>query len=352
MRPEIVRTMRELLAAQVSVVPIRPDGSKAPLVAWHRYQRMRATAAEFAEWVRQLRGTDAGVAIVAGKASGNAEDLDFDDASLVDPWEAMVEQVEPGLVRRLVAVQTPRPGMSFWYRCTSIQGNQKLAQGLNVDGKPKTLIETRGLGGYALIPPSPPACHELHKPYVLIRGDLTQIPEITPDERDILLNCGRTFSTYVNPAKVVSGYKVRPAVPVTPGDRPGDIFADAVGWAELLEHHGWTLAGSHGDLLLWRRPGKQKGWSATTGVGHHGEDLLYVFSTNAAPFEADTCYTRFGAYAVLEHGGDFHKAAALLAVKGYRRPRLREHLPPLVDPWLGPKWKVHGIPGTKVVNHA
>jgi hypothetical protein len=345
MRPEVVRCMRELLAAEVSVVPIKPDGSKAPLVPWHAYQRQRATMAELADWVRQFRGIDAGLALVCGRASGNVEVLDFDTLAWIQEWEAMVEDLCPGLLARLVMVQTPRPGRHVLYRCPVIAGNQKLAQVLGPDGKATTLIETRGLGGYAIIPPSPPACHPLHQPYGMVQGDLTQIQKISFNEREVLLNCGRTFNSYINPAKVVTGYTVKATMAAPAGDRPGDIFAAAVSWAELLEHHGWTLAGARGDLLFWRRPGKSGGHSATSGLGD--TDLLYVFSTNAHPFEADTCYSRFAAYAVLEHGGDFHKAAALLAIKGYRRPRPREHLPPLVDPWLGPKWKVHGIPGTK-----
>jgi Bifunctional DNA primase/polymerase, N-terminal len=318
MRPDVIRAMRELLAARVSVVPIRPDGSKAALVAWRQYQLKRATDMEFADWVTHLKGTDAGLAIVAGKASGNAEDIDFDDAALADPWAAMVEQIEPGLVGRLVAVRTPRPGMSFWYRCPAVQGNQKLAQALDTDGKPKTLIETRGLGGYAIIPPSPPACHPLHKPYVLVRGDLTKIPEITPDERDILLNAARTFNTYVNPVRIVASPPPRPTD--LPGDRPGDLFAASVSWHALLEPHGWVCVGGHNGYLLWRRPGKARGWSATSGLGD--TDLLYVFSTNAAPFEADMLYSKFGAYSVLAHGGDFSAAARALAILGYRRSRL------------------------------
>jgi putative DNA primase/helicase len=345
MRPEIVRAIRELLTAGVSCVPIKPDGSKAPLVPWHGYQRQRATLAELSGWITRFRGVDAGLAIVTGRASSNVEVLDFDTLALIPEWEAMVEDLCPGLLARLVIVLTPRPGRHVYYRSAVIEGNQKLAQALDTDGKPTTLIETRGLGGYAIIPPSPPACHPQNTPYVLLQGDLAQIPEITPEAREVLLNCGRTFSSYINPAKVVSGYTVKATMATPAGDRPGDIFAAAVSWAELLEHHGWRLAGSRGELLFWCRPGKSKGHSATTGLGQ--TDLLHVFSTNAHPFEADTCYTRFAAYAVLEHGGDFHKAAALLAIKGYRRPRPREHLPPLVDPWLGPKWKVHGIPGTK-----
>jgi Bifunctional DNA primase/polymerase, N-terminal len=321
MRAEVVHAMQELLAAGVSVCPVRPDGSKAALISWHAYQIKRATDSELSCWVSQFRGIDAGLAIVAGRASGNAEAIDIDDIALVEPWEAMIEQIIPGLVERLVAVRTPRPGMSLWYRCSAITGNQKLAQALDGNGKPKTLIETRGLGGYALIPPSPPACHPLQQPYVLLRGDLANIPTVTPDERGALLNSARTFNTYINPAKVVarSRFRVTPVQPV--GDRPGDIFATLVSWAELLESHGWRLAGSRGELTFWCRPGKFTGHSATTGLGHHGEDLLYVFSTNAAPFEAGTSYSKFGALALLDYHGDFREAARSLA----SHPRFSPH---------------------------
>ena len=64
----------------------------------------------------------------------------------------------------------------------------------------------------------------------------------------------------------------------------------------------------------WRRPGKDIGISATTNFG--GADLLYVFSSSTE-FEAEKSYNRFGAYAVLNHGGDFHAAARALAQQGY-----------------------------------
>jgi putative DNA primase/helicase len=320
MRPAVVRRMRELLAAGLSIVPIKPDGSKAPLVSWHPYQRQRPTLAELSAWVGRFRQIDAGLAIVCGRASGNVEVLDFDTLGLGPDWEAMVEDLCPGLLSRLVTVQTPRPGQHIYYRCSVIQGNQKLAQVLGLDGKPQTLIETRGLGGYAIIPPTPPASHPLNKPYQLIQGDLTQIPEITADERDLLLNCARSFHTYVNPTRIVSGYRVHAAPPAGASARPGDLFAQAVSWNDLLEPRGWTCVGAHGARRLWKRPGKAKGWSATSGLGDH--DLLYVFSTNASPFEADMLYSKFGAYCILAHGGDFAAAARVLALLGYRRSRL------------------------------
>jgi hypothetical protein len=106
-----------------------------------------------------------------------------------------------------------------------------------------------------------------------------------------------------------------------PGDRPGDLFAASVSWHDILEPYGWKYVGGRHGHLLWRRPGKPRGWSATSGLGD--TDLLYVFSTNAPPFEADMLYSKFGAYCVLEHKGDFTAAARALAILGYRRSRLR-----------------------------
>ena len=70
-----------------------------------------------------------------------------------------------------------------------------------------------------------------------------------------------------------------------------------------------------GEVTYWRRPDKTKGVSATTGYG--GTNLLYIFTSSAPPFEPDTAYSPFGAYALLEHDGDFQRAAKVLHNRGY-----------------------------------
>src|SRR5262249_51854467 len=96
--------------------------------------------------------------------------------------------------------------------------------------------------------------------------------------------------------------------------KPGDDF-DRRGpdWAELLTPHGWTVAGDFGQGGCYlKRPGKtEPGHSATAGVcqGGHGEPLLYVFSSNAQPFEPNQAYGKFRAVVVLKYNGDFKEAA-------------------------------------------
>ncbi len=81
-----------------------------------------------------------------------------------------------------------------------------------------------------------------------------------------------------------------------------------------------------GEVTYWRRPGKGQGISGTT--NYAGTGLLYIFSTNAAPFESDTAYTAFATYTLLEHSGNFVAAAHTLQRQGYgvrREHGLRVH---------------------------
>jgi len=106
------------------------------------------------------------------------------------------------------------------------------------------------------------------------------------------------------------------------GSRPGDVYNEWGDVLSLLESHGWTVherRGPGGTIYL-TRPGKdpRDGISAT--FGRDGRRILYVFSSNAPPFEAGKGYTPFTVYALLEHGGDFASAARALASKGYVEP--------------------------------
>jgi hypothetical protein len=83
--------------------------------------------------------------------------------------------------------------------------------------------------------------------------------------------------------------------------------------AELLLNHGWKEAGQTGDKQHLTRPGKDRGISATL----FDRKVLHVFSSNALPFDADKSYAPFGIYTLLEHSGDFSKAASELARQGY-----------------------------------
>jgi putative DNA primase/helicase len=165
-----------------------------------------------------------------------------------------------------------------------------------------------------LAPGCPLACHPLHKPYVLLDGDLADIPRIAPGERNMLLNAARTFNEYapqVRPALRPTGSR-----PVnTSGASPAKAYNASTDWSDLLEPEGWVKVRSWKGAHLWRRPGKKRGTSAVTGGTR--ADIFYAWSSNGGPFEPETPYSKFEAYALLHHRGDLQAAAKALIDQGY-----------------------------------
>jgi putative DNA primase/helicase len=337
-RREMLRAAGAYVASEVSVIPIQPGGEKRPAwellprigsehddrehSSWKPYQDRLPTVAELNDWFRGAHDIDPGMAAIAGAVSGNLEILDLDSFDVVEPWRQAVEAQIPGLVDRLVRVITPRPGMHVYYRCKTIGGSEKLARVPELDPKtaklkPKVIAETKGEGGYCLCPPSPADCHARNVCY-RFEGDkdLTMIPTIRAKERDVLLNAARELNTWKEPVrgskKRLHHGRRRGLI----GGRPGDAFNAIATWEKILTPHGWFFERQNEDgSEHWRRPGKNFGTSAT--VNYQGSDLLYVFSSNADPFDELTGYTKFSAYALLEHGGDYPAAASELARLGY-----------------------------------
>ena len=316
-----VEVAQRYLAASLCVLPIMADGSKRPLGDWEQWQHKLPAPQEVAAWFAHCDG----YGVVCGRISGGLETLDFDDGALFAPWCTLVEVMAPGLVARLPRDETPRLGHHVYWRCAEIAGNMKLARAQ--DGK-KALIETRGEGGFIVVPPTAARYHEKQKPYRMLRGDLAAIPEITPQERAILLEAATTFNQYT--PRIVEAPKEPGA---NAGNRPGDKWAAAHTWADILEPHGWRALSQRGQTIYWQRPGKDgPGNSATT--GHNGHDILYVFSSNAAPFESEAGYSKFTAYAFLNHGGNFTAATKEVVALGYGDPPEARPLPEEPS-WMG-----------------
>ena len=305
--------------AGLSVIPIRPDGSKAPaLPAWKKYQKQLPSAEELAAW---FRAGNKGVAVIGGDVSGGLEVIDFESQEAYQSWRELVEAETSVLLSRLPVVRTPN-GVHVYYRCPGhVAGNQKLARQVAGDGEIKTLIETRGEGGYVLAPGSPGCCHTTGRVYEHLAGPLvTETPTVTVDERDVMLTAGRSLNDHAEPATQWD----KPSANGS-GLRPGEVYEQRTTWADILEPAGWTQVRECGGMWCWRRPGKSIGWSATTGMRSNcGRDLLYVFSSNADPFQPEKSYSKFAAYTMLKHGGDYKAAAKALGHLGYGSPLPRQ----------------------------
>ncbi|MCC7407229.1 MAG: AAA family ATPase [Phycisphaeraceae bacterium] len=298
--------------AGLAVLPASREQKRPALprgAGWKPYQQRLPTEAEVAVWFGQVRGESGpdALCLVTGSVSGNLELIDFDGGGeLFGAWAELVEAETPGLVRRLVVERSQSGGRHVVYHCGEpVCGSMKLAQRV-MGEKILTLIETRGEGGLFLCHPTPG--------YELIQGRLDALPVLTAAEREVLLEAAWSLNEVTPPPLAVPPDEN--ALPQ--GQRPGDAFNERGDPRKVLLRHGWTLArdgGPEGNQY-WRRPGKTRGWSATLKVCG-GVPVLYVFSSNAGPFAAGKAYGPFAVYTMLEHGGDYTRAAAGLRAEGY-----------------------------------
>jgi hypothetical protein len=276
----------------LSVLPAVRLQKRPRLPGWKEFQLRIPQEHQIVEWFSKPEDA---ICVVTGQVSGNLEMLDFDRGG--DRFEAWKEQIPPELFARIVIETSQSGGKHVIYRCSEpINGNMKLAMGFR-DGAMVTLIETRGEGGLFLCAPT--------LGYSLEQGSLTEIPVLTPQEREILLETAWSLNEYLPTADVPADSQF------VPENRPGDDFNNRGDIRALLIKHGWTLV-KKAENELWRRPGKANGWSASL-----KDKSFYVFSGNAAPLEPNRAYSPFAVYAWLEFGGDFEMAARMLRQQGY-----------------------------------
>jgi len=344
--------LQEALAAYgagLHIVPTKMDGSKAPFISemtpeelesevgaeiadeilksatikgdkiftWSHHRYKQASIKQINEWYTPRQGMQTGLAVVTGAAG--IEGFEFET---VEAYELFKEQAKEWGLSDLIELvsagyedSTPGGGIHWLYFCDAVLeqkiGNVQLASLSDADGKLKISIETRGYGGYYICNPSYGRVHDTGKPYIRNRGGFDSILTLTADERDQLHSIARSLN---QKPPVKSVYSPKSST----GNSPGDVFNEQGIWSDILEPSGWTLARGGGNVDYWRRPDKTAGHSATVGSTAELQDKLYVFSSNAAPLEADISYDKFGAYAWLNHGGDFSAAAKELAAQGYK----------------------------------
>ncbi|MBA3414035.1 MAG: bifunctional DNA primase/polymerase [Chloroflexia bacterium] len=301
----------------ICAIPSKMDGSKAPFGLWKRFQDRLPTEAEHDGWFSN--GLQTGIFVVCGSVSGRLEMFEAESPDLFAAYTEAAGAVGIGpLWRRVTNGYTSgSPGGSrhVMWRCIEIEKNTVLAAEPLGEGKRRILFETRGEGGGSIEPPSNGSVHPSGGCYEQISGGFGSIASLTAVERADLLALARSFSLEApEPPR-------EPKVSRTAGDslRPGDDFNDRADLLDLMVSHGWTRVFTRSGVDYLRRPGKSVGVSATH--NHAGSELLWVFTSSTA-FEPNKSYTAFGAYAVLEHAGNFAEAARALREQGYG-PKLR-----------------------------
>lgn len=291
----------------LSVIPIGEQ--KQPLGKWQEnIKSLIQPSAYFTS--DKLRG----IGIVCGEVSGGLEIIDIDTkyditGTLFNDYKNSIASVDNELLKKLVVEKTPTGGYHFIYKCKNIDGNLKLAnrptteEELKKDPKQKVkvLIETRGRGGYFMCAPS--------EGYELIYGSFDKIQEITPEERETLFDCAKTFNTYFKEVIVKKEFKQVISENVSPFEdynERGDVLA-------LLQNEGWKITHQQGHRNFLLRPSGTGKWSADY---HDDKRLFYVFSTSTE-FESERAYNPSQVLTILKFNGDYSECAKWLLKNGF-----------------------------------
>ncbi|WP_371031247.1 phage/plasmid primase, P4 family [Pseudoclavibacter sp. JSM 162008] len=321
MADSLLHTAATAWAAGMSVVPTRPDQTKRPLGDWKQHQTDRADIAQLQAWFTDDHA--GGLGIITGTVSGRLEMLEIEGRALTQLGTIgeVARNTIPDVWSRVNSgwlEESPSGGLHWMYRLaddtTDMPGNTKIAR--NADKE--VLAETRGEGGFFVAAPSGAHLHAAGKPWTLVAGGPTSVPTLTTSERASLhAILHAVLDETPAPAPTLAAtWKDQPRTQADGDITPGDDYEQKVPWTDILTPHGWTVAFVHGHTTYWTRPGKDdRSVSATTG---HAEDRdrLFVFSSST-DFDTEEPYTKFGAYAHLNHHGDHSAAARQLAADGY-----------------------------------
>ena len=245
-----------------------------------------------------------GIATINGQISGGLLTFDFEGKShgvacVFDRWLLQIRSQSEVLANKLICHTTAGGGHhARWRYSISSVASQKLAQAS--DGK--LLIELKGERGYTICPPTPG--------YSWVYQGWPSLSVISTDELDCLIKTSLQFDQ--------SGLNAKRTK--SPDNLVVASYNQSDEWRSVLERKGWKSAGLDNDQIEhWTRPGKNiddgssATWSIKENRGECPARRLYVFSSNAAPLEAERSYTPFQLYQHLECQGEAQQAAKALS---------------------------------------
>jgi len=330
---------RELHDAGLCVLPIKADGTKKPAVSWMDYKVERTTPEQHDSWFAGDRPR--GIAVVYGAVSSNVELIEFEGLALreglLDEATEIMEAAGPQIAEAWHTIlngwvtESPSGGRHYRVRVEGgdVPGNTKLASRLaredeyteadrqRLRERPnarivRVLVETRGEGGYGLVEPSGGTVHATGRPYTRLAGGPSTIPVLDAATMAAIRDHCRMLDQLPQPEAPRTA--PRPSPPRADGSlRPGDDFEARADWADILSGV-FRPINTRGSETYWGWADGVGGVKATTGRDEH--DRLFVFATGSE-FQSEVPYSKFGAYALLNHAGDHKAAARELARQGY-----------------------------------
>lgn len=284
---------------------ISTDNIKRSIPKWKDYQSKIASETELDNMFSHPKVK--GLAVIAGAISGNLEIIDV-DCKYGIKWEEYSEKIldaDPVLYGKLKIIKTVSNGYHIYYKCETIEGNQKLAERPATDeelskspmAKQYVLIETRGEGGYVCAPPTP-GYHPL---------DSNDIPIITIDERDLLLSIARSFTQLIE--QNVDDKNTDENYEVT----IWDDFNNKNDVIKILEEIGWKQISIKDKMILLRRPGQTS--SATSGV-YFTDTKVFFPHTTSSQFR-NVGYTAYSIIKLIKYNDNIAACLKDLKKKGY-----------------------------------
>lgn len=317
MTNEILTTALRFATQGIVAVPVASDGSKRPGVgSWKQYQDRQPTQDELLGWFNndQVQG----LGVITGAISGNLLMIEFEGKAVEQKLHLAAKEAMRAsgleylweILTNGYSEMTPAGGIHFLVKVNgvTIDGNTKLASKAGEDGG--CLIETRGAGGFSICAPSGGSAHPNGKSWTMIAGSIETIPTITESELRELFTILKTFDEMPKSEITKQELTKREFNPAM----PGDDYNSKMTWEEILEPIGWKKVYTQAQVTYWRRPNKDEGISASTNYG--GYDTFFVFSTSTT-FESEKGYSKFAAYAHLNHHNDFKAAAQALRFLGF-----------------------------------
>lgn len=252
--------------------------------------------------------------LMGGKKKLTTIDIDSKYDLTGEVFNNLKKEIGPSLLKRLTCHTTVNGGYHLIFSCSVVEGNTKLAsrpvtpsekidtlsraieKGAEIDTALQTaladnsrvIIETRGEGGYILVPPTTGYSHVYGK-----------IQEITPEEYHSILDICRSFNTYIPNVKNYQLSRVQRS-----GEDKSNTFKnfnENCDILELLKSFGWETVGTSPDgYTKVKRPGAASTHSA---YYNHEDRSFWVFTTSTG-FEANKKYGAVDILLMLKYQND------------------------------------------------
>ena len=294
---DIVKIAQRYRDAGCSPIPLRRDSKIPALKGWQKHAD--APIKDFSVFA-----STNGIGLVMGYDGMQCLDIDAKhfEGDEYNEFVSLLEDNAPGLMEKMVIQQTQSGGWHWIFKCTEIAGNEKLANNKNGEA----IFETRGKGGQIVVWPT--------KGYK-IQGKITDVVEISPDERNVIWSCAKMMNATPPKAEPMKNQPNDSVYSGEPDDTtPWGDFRSRFSVLDVLMSAGWKVVRENIRFVYLLRPGHTT--AETSGVIFKDSGLFMPFTTSTQ-FEAEKTYDAFQAFVVLVHNGDFQSAIRELRNDGF-----------------------------------